>query len=105
VRATHSSQWCLRWYSLQFASFEVLTQQAWYLLPRFREDAYRPVVHFVCGGAAGTLATMLSFPSDVVRTRLVAQGEPKVGDIPYDRESVGNGRTVETSQWIVRILW
>jgi hypothetical protein len=26
------------------------------------------------------LATVFSFPSDVVRTRLVAQGEPKVRD-------------------------
>lgn len=62
-------------------SFEVLTQQTWYLLPRFREDIYRPVVHFVCGGIAGSLATVFSFPSDVVRTRLVAQGEPKVCDL------------------------
>jgi solute carrier family 25 thiamine pyrophosphate transporter 19 len=65
---------------LQFASFEILTQQTWYLLPHFREDVYRPAVHFVCGGIAGTLATVFSFPSDVVRTRFVAQGYPKVGD-------------------------
>jgi solute carrier family 25 thiamine pyrophosphate transporter 19 len=58
----------------------MLTQQAWYLLPHFQQDVYRPMVHFVCGGVAGTLATVLSFPSDVVRTRIVAQGEPKVGD-------------------------
>ncbi|XP_021915010.1 mitochondrial thiamine pyrophosphate carrier-like isoform X2 [Zootermopsis nevadensis] len=63
---------------LQFVSFEFLTQQTWYLIPRFREDVYRPVVHFVCGGIAGSLATVFSFPSDVVRTRLIAQGEPKV---------------------------
>ncbi|XP_021915014.1 mitochondrial thiamine pyrophosphate carrier-like isoform X4 [Zootermopsis nevadensis] len=62
----------------QFVSFEFLTQQTWYLIPRFREDVYRPVVHFVCGGIAGSLATVFSFPSDVVRTRLIAQGEPKV---------------------------
>jgi solute carrier family 25 thiamine pyrophosphate transporter 19 len=65
----------------QFVSFEVLTQQAWYLFPRFREDIYRPAVHFVCGGIAGSLATVFSFPSDVVRTRLIAQGEPKVCDL------------------------
>lgn len=65
----------------QFVSFEVLTEQTWYLLPRFQEDVYRPMVHFVCGGIAGSLATVFSFPSDVVRTRLVAQGEPKVGDL------------------------
>jgi solute carrier family 25 thiamine pyrophosphate transporter 19 len=64
----------------QFVSFEVLTQQTWYLLPHLHRDIYRPMVHFVCGGLAGTLATVFSFPSDVVRTRLVAQGEPKVCD-------------------------
>jgi solute carrier family 25 thiamine pyrophosphate transporter 19 len=64
----------------QFVSFEVLTQQMWYLLPHLQEDLSRPVVHFVCGGIAGSLATVFSFPSDVVRTRLVAQGERKVCD-------------------------
>lgn len=63
---------------VQFISFEVLTQQTWYLLPHLQHDVYRPMVHFVCGGIAGPLATVFSFPSDVVRTRLVAQGEPKV---------------------------
>lgn len=63
---------------VQFVSFEVLTQQMWCLLPHLREGVYRPMVHFVCGGMAGSLATVFSFPSDVVRTRLVAQGEPKV---------------------------
>ncbi|GFG33887.1 hypothetical protein Cfor_09858 [Coptotermes formosanus] len=64
--------------AVQFVSFEVLTQQMWYLLPHLQEDLSRPVVHFVCGGIAGSLATVFSFPSDVVRTRLVAQGERKV---------------------------
>ena len=63
----------------------MLTQQTWYLLPHLQEDVYRPVVHFVCGGIAGSLATVFSFPSDVVRTRLVAQGEPKVCAIVEQR--------------------
>ncbi|KAJ9582236.1 hypothetical protein L9F63_003365 [Diploptera punctata] len=62
----------------QFLSFEILTQQAWHTLPFLRDDSYRPFVHFICGGLAGTIATVASFPSDVVRTRLIAQGEPKV---------------------------
>lgn len=38
----------------------------------------RPVTHFVCGGLAGCAATLASQPFDVIRTRFVAQGEPKV---------------------------
>jgi solute carrier family 25 thiamine pyrophosphate transporter 19 len=70
---------------LQFVSFEVMTQQTCYLLPHLQQGIYRPMVHFVCGGIAGTLATVFSFPSDVVRTRLVAQGEPKVCDSAEQR--------------------
>lgn len=36
------------------------------------------VTHFVCGGIAGCLASTVAQPVDVIRTRLVAQGEPKV---------------------------
>jgi len=41
----------------------------------------RPVTHFVCGGAAGCLATLASQPFDVIRTRFVAQGYPKVSEL------------------------
>ena len=34
--------------------------------------------HFVCGGVAGCLSSTVAQPLDVIRTRLVAQGEPKV---------------------------
>ena len=76
--------WKLNWnvltitFTFQFLSFELLTQQAWHTIPLLRGDSYRPVVHFVCGGMAGCVATIVSFPLDVLRTRLVAQGEPKV---------------------------
>lgn len=32
----------------------------------------------VCGAMSGICATLTSFPFDVARTRLIAQGEPKV---------------------------
>ena len=39
--------------------------------------SYSNVTNFLTGGAAGIAGTMVSYPFDVVRTRLVAQGEPK----------------------------
>lgn len=39
--------------------------------------------NFCCGAVAGCAATTLSYPFDVVRTRLVGQGEPKVGLCMY----------------------
>jgi len=36
------------------------------------------VSHFACGAIAGCAATTASYPFDVVRTRLIGQGEPKV---------------------------
>lgn len=34
--------------------------------------------HLICGSAAGCFGTIVSFPLDVVRTRLISQGKPKV---------------------------
>lgn len=48
------------------------------MAPEWRGSQYRPAVHFFCGGAAGIFASVVSFPFDTVRTRLVAQGENKV---------------------------
>ena len=41
--------------------------------------------HFVCGGVAGCLSSTVAQPLDVIRTRLVAQGEPKVWLSLYSR--------------------
>ncbi len=58
----------------QFASFEALTKAAFLADSRAAADgALAPAAHFVCGAAAGVLGTLLSYPFDVVRTRLVAQ--------------------------------
>ncbi|XP_034240121.1 mitochondrial thiamine pyrophosphate carrier-like [Thrips palmi] len=62
----------------QATCFEVLTREVWNIAPEWRSSHQRPIVHFVCGGAAGIFAAVVSFPFDVVRTRLVAQGKLKV---------------------------
>ena len=36
------------------------------------------VVNFMSGCVAGTAATAVSFPFDVLRTRMIGQGKPKV---------------------------
>jgi len=62
----------------QFVTFELMTHQVWEVLPPDVIRQHRPTVHSVCGGLAGCCATVFSFPFDVIRTRLVAQGEPKL---------------------------
>ncbi|XP_074648799.1 mitochondrial thiamine pyrophosphate carrier-like [Tubulanus polymorphus] len=61
-----------------FSSFEILTKDIGKLFPIVLTDRYQPAYHFTCGGLAGCIATVVSQPMDVVRTRLVAQGEPKI---------------------------
>ncbi|KAK9880951.1 hypothetical protein WA026_013275 [Henosepilachna vigintioctopunctata] len=55
----------------QFTSFEILTKHA-SLLGVGRDWNS---VNFTCGTISGCFATLMSFPFDVVRTRLVAQSE------------------------------
>ncbi|CAH1779593.1 unnamed protein product [Owenia fusiformis] len=63
---------------IAFASFEFLTRQAWHYLPQKMSKEYRPVTHFLCGSMSGCIASVACQPFDVIRTRLVAQGEPKI---------------------------
>ncbi|XP_064638602.1 mitochondrial thiamine pyrophosphate carrier-like [Lineus longissimus] len=63
---------------VQFGSFEVLTKKVWVHLPDQISLRYQPASHFICGGLSGCIASLASQPLDVLRTRLVAQGEPKV---------------------------
>ncbi|XP_018574330.1 mitochondrial thiamine pyrophosphate carrier [Anoplophora glabripennis] len=69
------AQWLSIIYGIvQFWTFEVLSKKAYQLnLPAHTS----PIVNFVCGSAAGCTATVVSFPFDVIRTRLVAQSEQK----------------------------
>ncbi|KAK6171443.1 hypothetical protein SNE40_019632 [Patella caerulea] len=69
----------------QYTSFEFFTKCAWHLLPeKYSNDLYRPVLHTVCGGLSGCLASLCIHPVDVLRTRFIAQGEPKVYTSIYD---------------------
>lgn len=61
--------------AVQFMSFEILTE----LAHRGREfSPSKFSVHFLCGGLSACMATLTVHPVDVLRTRLAAQGEPKV---------------------------
>ena len=62
----------------QFVSFELLTLHAWNYLPSSFTTDHKPITHFACGGVTGIIASFASQPFDVIRTRLIAQGEPKV---------------------------
>lgn len=68
--------------SIQFLSYHMLTRM-WHdwmvpVIPGDWVTEKSPITHFTCGCMSGAIATLFSFPFDVVRTRLVAQGEPKI---------------------------
>ncbi|KAI8512259.1 hypothetical protein Bbelb_088980 [Branchiostoma belcheri] len=65
--------------AVQFAVFELLTRQAWEQLPpEASSGAWKPALHFMCGGLSAMAATCACQPVDVLRTRFSSQGEPKV---------------------------
>jgi solute carrier family 25 thiamine pyrophosphate transporter 19 len=61
----------------QFGAFQVATKSLYEWAPWTAEPRFRPVCHFVLGGMAGVAGTLSSYPFDVVRTRLVAQGNAR----------------------------
>uniref|UniRef100_A0A0A9W411 Mitochondrial thiamine pyrophosphate carrier n=1 Tax=Lygus hesperus TaxID=30085 RepID=A0A0A9W411_LYGHE len=65
--------------AINFSSFEFFTKvsQEHLSLPR------SPQVNFICGMASGTLATTVSYPFDVLRTRFIAQGAKNVTPSSY----------------------
>lgn len=62
----------------QFSSFEFLTKLSHRAGTWTTDPTFKPVTHFIVGGLAGVTGTLVSYPFDVVRTRLVAQGVTKV---------------------------
>lgn len=63
----------------QFACFENLTANLHPYLPlRISTGSLKPLYHFLCGGVAGSAAALSAHPLDVIRTRFVSQGEPKI---------------------------
>lgn len=60
---------------LQFAVFEALKEQADHIKPGLAKST---TMNFLSGAVSGCTATVISFPFDVVRTRLIAQGKEKV---------------------------
>uniref|UniRef100_A0A8C6WBW0 Solute carrier family 25 (mitochondrial thiamine pyrophosphate carrier), member 19 n=1 Tax=Nannospalax galili TaxID=1026970 RepID=A0A8C6WBW0_NANGA len=61
--------------AVQFLSFEELTEM---LYRANLYDTHEFSAHFICGGLSAALATLAVHPVDVLRTRLAAQGEPKI---------------------------
>jgi len=60
---------------LQFAAFESLTKK---LYTGHESQNQHTAQHFICGACAGSLATVASYPLDVLRTRFVTQGKVQV---------------------------
>lgn len=60
---------------VQFTSFELLTQKSKEYAAANRN---RGATDFVCGAVAGCSAMMSAMPLDVIRTRLIAQGNSKI---------------------------
>ncbi|CAH8461555.1 unnamed protein product [Schistosoma turkestanicum] len=71
--------------SVQFLSFEVILSWLHEVDSLFISDnkifglpiTYKPIGNFLCGCGAGSLAAIVTQPLDVLRTRFIAQGEPK----------------------------
>ncbi|XP_028132390.1 mitochondrial thiamine pyrophosphate carrier-like [Diabrotica virgifera virgifera] len=70
------AQWLSITYGMvQFSTFEFLVKKGESL--DFGKK-HSHLINFMSGGIAGSTATLLSFPFDVIRTRLVAQSEQKM---------------------------
>ncbi|KAI6179605.1 hypothetical protein M3Y98_00628400 [Aphelenchoides besseyi] len=65
---------------VQFSTFEMLTKR----VSKYEHMAtYKKTGDFFCGAVAGCCAMTCAMPLDVIRTRLVAQGEPKIYKSTY----------------------
>lgn len=56
--------------------------------PKTYTKLYEPegkiIEHLLCGAVAGCFSTVASFPLDVIRTRIISQGNPKVYKNSWD---------------------
>lgn len=68
-------------YPMQNASADVVNSAFWLMLPCLPagEGGVIPLVSLFSGACAGAAGTIASYPFDLLRTTLAAQGEPKVG--------------------------
>lgn len=66
---------------IQFSSFELYTQMVTSpgISGKQRDFAvkHQHLVHFLCGSMSGFSATLVAHPFDVIRTRIIAQSEPR----------------------------
>ena len=63
---------------IQFSSFELYTQIVNNSqLMKNTGHKHQPLVHLLCGSMSGVSATLVIHPLDVIRTRIIAQSEPK----------------------------
>ena len=51
------------------------------------ETRAAPLISYASGAVAGMAATCISYPFDLLRTTLAAQGEPKVGTLKAQQPS------------------
>ncbi|GAB1600035.1 mitochondrial thiamine pyrophosphate carrier-like [Argonauta hians] len=63
---------------VQFTSYEYFSKTSNQFLPSEFSTKYKPLVSLVCGSMAGAASTIVVQPLDLLRTRFVAQGEPKI---------------------------
>ncbi len=64
---------------VQFSTFEFLTKYAFKYSPQTYENSnFKAITHFISGGLAACVSTVVNQPIDNIKTRLVAQGVNKV---------------------------
>ncbi|CAF0776890.1 unnamed protein product [Didymodactylos carnosus] len=62
----------------QIYTFEKVTKKMTYLFPENSSSTKKVLIHFTCGAIAAGIAVCSCQPMDVLRTRFIGQGEPKI---------------------------
>ncbi|XP_014779968.1 mitochondrial thiamine pyrophosphate carrier [Octopus bimaculoides] len=63
---------------VQFSSYEFFSKLTYHCVPNEFFSKNKPLISLVCGSMSGAVSTVVVQPIDLLRTRFVAQGEPKV---------------------------